>query len=563
MNYKEVYEQWLNNDFFDEETKADLLSIQDDEAEIEDRFYKGLEFGTAGLRGKLGAGTNRMNKYMVGKAAQALAETLKDHGEEAIKRGVAISYDVRYKSKEFAELTCSIMAAHGIKTYIYNDIHPTPMCSYAIRKLHCKAGVMVTASHNPQEYNGYKAYWEEGSQILDDIAGQIAGHMDEIVNFEDIKSIPFEEALESGLANYIDASVEEDYYKEVLNLTINEDVDKSIKVGYTPLNGTGNIPVREILKRRGFENIYVVKEQEFPDPDFTTVGYPNPEFPKAFAYSEKLGKENNCDILIANDPDCDRVALEVRNANGDYVFLNGNKIGALLSYYIFSQRSALNILPENPVMVKSIVTGDLSRAIAKKYGIETVETLTGFKNICGKANEYDRTKEKTYVFGYEESIGFCYGTFVRDKDAVSASMMIVEMAAYFKKQGKTLLDVLNDIYAEFGFYNERQVSLELEGVEGQERIARMMEEFREHPLTTVGAMELEKVIDFKDGYLDFPKQNCLKYYFKDGSWYALRPSGTEPKIKLYIYSIGKDEKESVEKLDLIEKACREKMDSVK
>lgn len=563
MNYKEVYEQWLNNDFFDEETKADLLSIQDDEAEIEDRFYKGLEFGTAGLRGKLGAGTNRMNKYMVGKAAQALAETLKDHGEEAIKRGVAISYDVRYKSKEFAELTCSIMAAHGIKTYIYNDIHPTPMCSYAIRKLHCKAGVMVTASHNPQEYNGYKAYWEEGSQILDDIAGQIAGHMDEIVNFEDIKSIPFEEALESGLANYIDASVEEDYYKEVLNLTINEDVDKSIKVGYTPLNGTGNIPVREILKRRGFENIYVVKEQEFPDPDFTTVGYPNPEFPKAFAYSEKLGKENNCDILIANDPDCDRVALEVRNANGDYVFLNGNKIGALLSYYIFSQRSALNILPENPVMVKSIVTGDLSRAIAKKYGIETVETLTGFKNICGKANEYDRTKEKTYVFGYEESIGFCYGTFVRDKDAVSASMMIVEMAAYFKKQGKTLLDVLNDIYAEFGFYNERQVSLELEGVEGQERIARMMEEFREHPLTTIGAMELEKVIDFKDGYLDFPKQNCLKYYFKDGSWYALRPSGTEPKIKLYIYSIGKDEKESVEKLDLIEKACREKMDSVK
>ena len=563
MNYKEVYKQWLNNDFFDEETKADLLSIQDDEAEIEDRFYKGLEFGTAGLRGKLGAGTNRMNKYMVGKAAQALAETLKDHGEEAIKRGVAISYDVRYKSKEFAELTCSIMAAHGIKTYIYNGIHPTPMCSYAIRKLHCKAGVMVTASHNPQEYNGYKAYWEEGSQILDDIAGQIAGHMDEIVNFEDIKSIPFEEALESGLANYIDPSVEEDYYQEVLNLTINEDVDKSIKVGYTPLNGTGNIPVREILKRRGFENIFVVKEQEFPDPDFTTVGYPNPEFPKAFAYSEKLGKENNCDILISNDPDCDRVALEVRNANGDYVFLNGNKIGALLSYYIFSQRSALNNLPENPVMVKSIVTGDLSRAIAKKYGIETVETLTGFKNICGKANEYDRTKEKTYVFGYEESIGFCYGTFVRDKDAVSASMMIVEMAAYFKKQGKTLLDVLNDIYAEFGFYNERQVSLELEGVEGQERIGRMMEEFREHPLTTIGAMELEKVIDFKDGYLDFPKQNCLKYYFKDGSWYALRPSGTEPKIKLYIYSIGKDEKESVEKLDLIEKACREKMDSVK
>lgn len=564
MDYIKIYEEWLNNDFFDEDTKNDLISIKGNDEEIKDRFYKGLEFGTAGLRGKLGAGTNRMNKYMVSKAAQALAYTIIDHGKEAVNRGVAISYDVRYKSKEFAELTCSIMAANGIKSYIYKGIRPTPMCSYAIRKLNCMAGVMVTASHNPQAYNGYKAYWKEGSQILDDIAGQIANHMDKIERFEDVKQISFEEALKSGLTKYIDESVEEDYYKEVLNLTINDkDLDKKINVVYTPLNGVGNIPVREILKRRGFENIFVVSEQEMPDPDFTTVGYPNPEVPKAFAYSERLGKEKDAEILIATDPDCDRVALEVRDKNGEYVFLNGNRIGALLSYYIFSQRHKNKTLPENPVLVKSIVTGDLSKTIAKKYGVDTVETLTGFKNICGKTNEYDITKEKNYVFGYEESIGFCYGTFVRDKDAVGASMMVVEMAAFYKNQGKSLLDVLEDIYKEFGYYNERQLSLELEGIEGQERIKRMMEDFRVNPLKTIGELELEKIIDFKDGYLDFPKQNCLKYYLKDGSWYALRPSGTEPKIKLYIYTIGKLKEESVKKLDLIESTCKDKMNSVK
>ena len=564
MDYIKIYEEWLNNDFFDEDTKNDLISIKGNDEEIKDRFYKGLEFGTAGLRGKLGAGTNRMNKYMVSKAAQALAYTIIDHGKDAVNRGVAISYDVRYKSKEFAELTCSIMAANGIKSYIYKGIRPTPMCSYAIRKLNCMAGVMVTASHNPQAYNGYKAYWKEGSQILDDIAGQIANHMDKIERFEDVKQISFEEALKSGLTKYIDESVEEDYYKEVLNLTINdEDLDKKINVVYTPLNGVGNIPVREILKRRGFENVFVVTEQEMPDPDFTTVGYPNPEVPKAFAYSERLGKEKDAEILIATDPDCDRVALEVRDKNGEYVFLNGNRIGALLSYYIFSQRHKNETLPENPVLVKSIVTGDLSKTIAKKYGVDTVETLTGFKNICGKTNEYDITKEKNYVFGYEESIGFCYGTFVRDKDAVGASMMVVEMAAFYKKQGKSLLDVLEDIYKEFGYYNERQLSLELEGIEGQERIKRMMEDFRANPLKTIGELELEKIIDFKDGYLDFPKQNCLKYYLKDGSWYALRPSGTEPKIKLYIYTIGKLKEESIKKLDLIENTCKDKMNSVK
>lgn len=563
MTYKEVYQEWLTNDALSEDIKKDLVAIQDNETEIQDRFYKTLEFGTAGLRGKLGAGTNRMNTYMVGKAAQALANTIIDHGAEAVARGIAVSYDVRYQSQEFAELTCSIMAANGIKAYIYKGIRPTPMCSYAIRALGCVSGVMVTASHNPQAYNGYKAYWQEGSQILDDIADQIAGHMAELTDYQSIKQMPFKEALASGIVSYIDDSVEEGYKQEVLGLAINDmSIDKSVRVVYTPLNGVGNLPVREILKRRGFDNVYVVPEQELPDPDFTTVGYPNPEVPKAFAYSEKLGKEVDADILIATDPDCDRAALEVKNSAGEYVFLNGNKIGALLSYYIFSQRSALDNLPEHPVLVKSIVTGDLSRAIASHYGVETVETLTGFKNICGKANEYEVTKVKSYLFGYEESIGFCYGTFVRDKDAVSASMMVVEMAAYYKERGQTLLDVLENIYTTFGYYNERQIALELEGSEGQERIARIMNDFRQRPLKAVADMTLQTTIDFKEGYQEFPKQNCLKYYFDEGSWYALRPSGTEPKIKLYFYTIGQTQADSLAKLDAIEAACRKKIEQV-
>ncbi|HEP1387886.1 TPA: phospho-sugar mutase [Streptococcus pyogenes] len=563
MTYNEVYQEWLHNNDLSDDIKADLAAIKDNEAEIQDRFYKTLEFGTAGLRGKLGAGTNRMNTYMVGKAAQALANTIIDHGPEAVKKGIAVSYDVRYQSRTFAELTCSIMAANGIKAHLYKGIRPTPMCSYAIRALGCISGVMITASHNPQAYNGYKAYWQEGSQILDDIADQIAQHMAALTQYEEIKQMPFEKALDSGLVTYIDESIEEAYKKEVLGLTINDtDIDKSVRVVYTPLNGVGNLPVREVLRRRGFENVYVVPEQEMPDPDFTTVGYPNPEVPKTFAYSEKLGKAVDADILIATDPDCDRVALEVKNAVGDYVFLNGNKIGALLSYYIFSQRFDLGNLPANPVLVKSIVTGDLSRVIASHYGIETVETLTGFKNICGKANEYDVTKQKNYLFGYEESIGFCYGTFVRDKDAVSASMMIVEMAAYYKKKGQNLLDVLQTIYATFGYYNERQIALELEGIEGQKRIARIMEDFRQTPIASVAEMALDKTIDFIDGYQDFPKQNCLKFYLDDGSWYALRPSGTEPKIKFYLYTIGQTQENSATKLDAIEAACRTKINQV-
>lgn len=564
MNAQENYLKWLNNPYFDEKTHRELESIKDRPEEIEDRFYTSLTFGTAGLRGKLGAGTNRMNRYMVAQAAQALADTVLEHGEEAAKKGIAIAYDVRHGSEEFARLTAEVMAANGITAYIYDGIRPTPMLSYAIRKLGTMTGVMVTASHNPREYNGYKAYWQEGSQILDDIADRIEQHIAEHRDFENIQQMPFEEGREKGLIRYIEPEVDEAYMTEVKALAIHDDdrVDKSIRIVYTPLNGTGNRFVREILKRRGFTEVHIVPEQENPDPDFTTVGYPNPEDPKAFRYAEDLGKQVDADILIATDPDADRTALEVKDADGRYVFLNGNRIGALLVHYILSERAKKGDIPDNAVIVKSIVTGDLSTRIAEEYGVEMKEVLTGFKNLCGLANTYDITKEKTWLFGYEESIGFNYGRFVRDKDAVSTAMMVAEMAGFYKKQGKSLLDVLEELYRKYGYYTEKLVSLVLEGAKGQERIGRMMAGIRQNPPEKIGAAVREKTIDYQKDDTGLPKQNALKFYYNDGSWVALRPSGTEPKIKLYIYAVGKDQQDGENKIEELEKAFRTELDSI-
>lgn len=558
MNYLDKYQQWLNSDFIDEETKNELLAIKDNDEEIKDRFYRDLEFGTAGLRGKMGAGLNRMNKYVISRAAQALANVIIKHGSDAMEKGVAISYDVRYGSSDYAKITAGVLAANNIKSYIYSEMMPTPMLSFAIRYYHTISGVMVTASHNPQVYNGYKVYWQEGSQILDDIADQIAGEIDKI-EFSQIKMFTFEQALNSGYANYIGNDCIEEYYRLVLGLSIHDDIDKDINISYSPLHGTGNKPVRHILKERGFKNVFVVPEQEQPDPKFSTATYPNPEFEHVFEYSKKNGLKNNCDILIATDPDCDRLALCVRDNTGNYQFVNGNKIGALLTNYIFSNRYQLKTLPKNAALVKSIVTGDLSKVIASKYGVTTIETLTGFKNICGKANEFDETKEYTYVLGYEESIGYCYGTFVRDKDGVSAAMMICEMAAYYKKQGLSLLDVLDNLYSEFGYYNERQYSFELEGITGQKQIQAIVKHYRELPLKNIDNLELVEVVDYLEGINDLPKQNCLKYVYNDGSWFSLRPSGTEPKLKVYLYSIGCNYADSVYKLDLIEKMSKDKI----
>lgn len=537
MEYKTIYEEWLNNDYFDNETKDELLAIKDDEAEIQDRFYQKLKFGTAGLRGKIGAGTNRMNKYTVSLATQGLADTIISYGEEAALRGVAISHDVRHKSREFAEITASVLAANGIKVYIHKDITPTPVLSYTIRKLNTISGVMITASHNPREYNGYKAYWEEGSQILDNIADQILDNIEKVGDFSNVKLITFNEGVEKGLIEVLDDTIIDEYINDVLDLTIeDENIDKSVKVVYSPLNGTGNKLVRRILSERGFENIYIVKEQENPDPDFTTVGYPNPEDPKAFKYAESLGKEHGAELLIATDPDADRTALEVLNKDGEYVFLTGNEIGSLLTYYILSRLEAKGEMPENPVIVKSIVTSDLPDKIAKKYNVESLSVLTGFKNIYAPANEWDKTHEKTYVFGFEESIGYSYGANVRDKDAISSAMMIVEMSAYFKAQGKSLLDVQKELFDEFGYHGSKLISVVLEGLDGQKLIARIMKEFRTNPIKEIGGHELVEVIDYQNDETGLPKSDVLKYILSDGSWYVLRPSGTEPKIKLYIYS---------------------------
>lgn len=562
MNYKEIYRQWLNGNEFDEETKKELASISSDEEEIKDRFYQSLQFGTAGLRGKIGAGTNRMNKYMVAKATQGFATSIIEKGDKIKGEGVAIAYDVRHFSKEFARITAEVFAGNGIKVYLSDDIRPTPILSYAVRNFKCAGGVMVTASHNPKEYNGYKAYGPEGSQILDEMANSIEENIGKIESFSEVKRMPLEEGIEKGLIEMFSTELDEKYLKDVLSLTINEDIDKDIKIVYTPLNGTGNKYVREALKRRGFKNIVIVEEQEAPDPDFTTVGYPNPEDPKAFKYAIDLGKKVSAELLIGTDPDADRAAIEVRDKDGNYVFLNGNKIGALMIYYILSQRYEKKNLPSNSVIVKSIVTGDMGKAIANKYGVETIETLTGFKNICAVANESEITGEKEFIYGFEESIGYNYGTFVRDKDAVSSAMVICEMAAYYKKQGKSLLDVLEELKNEYGFYDERLISIVLEGLEGQEKIGQIMKDFRENPITEIKTMKLEKTIDYLNDDTGMPKSNVLKYYFDDGSWYALRPSGTEPKIKVYIYSKGESEKDSKKKLDLIEKSTKEKINRV-
>lgn len=562
MDYLKEYERWLEEDYIDDETKTELNALKGNDAEIEDRFYQSLEFGTAGLRGKLGAGTNRMNQYTVGLTAQGLADTIDRYGEEAKKRGIAIAYDVRNFSREFSELSAQIFAANGIKVYLFEDIRPTPVLSYAVRELNTISGVMVTASHNPREYNGYKVYWEEGSQILDDVADEILQNIEKISDFSAVKKMDLQEGIDQGLITMIGEEIDSTYLEKVLAMAINDDIDKDISIVYTPLNGTGNVLVQEILKRRGFNNVHIVKEQEKPDGDFTTVGYPNPEDPKAFAYAEKLGKEKDAELLIATDPDADRTAIEVRNDQGEYVFVNGNRIGALLVHYILSQREAKGTLPDNGVVVKSLVTGDLSTKIAEKYGVEMIETLTGFKNVCGKANEYDITGEKTFLFGYEESIGYNYGTFVRDKDAVNSAMMIAEMAGYYKKKGLSLLDVLNNLFEEFGYYNETLISVVYEGVDGQEKIKRIMEEFRKEGIQEIGDMSLVKTIDYKEDETGLPKSNVLKYYYDNGSWFALRPSGTEPKIKLYIYSVGKTWDDSEEILEQIETIAKEKMDSV-
>lgn len=562
LDYKKVYEVWANDEFFDPETREELKNISGNEEEIKDRFYQELEFGTAGLRGKLGAGTNRMNQYMVAKASQGFADTIVAEGQEAMDKGVVICRDVRHKSEEFSKIAAEVFAGNGIKVHIFKDIQPTPLCSYAIRYLKSIAGVMVTASHNPREYNGYKAYWEDGSQILEETANKILSNMKKYDDYSKIKRIDFEKGLEDGIIEWIDDQLIEDYVDEVLECTINEDIDKDVNIVYSPLNGCGNILVRRILDERGFSNIHVVKEQELPDPDFSTVGYPNPEDPKAFAYSEKLGKEVGADLLLATDPDADRCAVEVKNEDGEYIFLTGNEIGTLLTNYILSQLKEKGELPENSAIVKSLVSTDMVKPIAEAYGVDVYEVLTGFKNIYEVANKFEAEGKGHFIFGFEESIGYNYKDFVRDKDAVNSAMLISEMTGYYKKHGKTLLDVIEDMYEEYGYYSTSVTSIVLEGLDGQAKIKNIMDYVRSNPLKELAGLEVDRIVDYLNDDTGLSKSNVLKYYFTDKSWVALRPSGTEPKIKIYVNAIGSTKEDSNKKLDTIVKEMRKLIDSV-
>lgn len=562
MSYRQAYETWLNSDLVDDATKAELIGIKDDEKEIEDRFYKSLEFGTAGLRGKLGAGSNRMNRYNIAKVTQGIADYIVERGQERMDMGVTIAYDCRHFSPEFAKLAALILAGNGIKAYLFESLRPTPELSYTLIQKKATAGIIITASHNPKDYNGYKVYWDDGAQVLDDIAGGMTAKINEVPLFGGAKEISEEEAIEKGLLVMMGEAEDKDYLEMVKGLSIRDtDIDKDITIVYTPLNGTGSVPVQRVLKERHFNNITVVPEQEMPDPDFSTVGYPNPEDTRAFKYAENLGKELGAELLIATDPDCDRLAIEVRDDNGDYVAFNGNQTGAILIHYIVEGMNALGTLPKNPAIVKSIVTGDMGKAIGADYGVTMFESLTGFKNICGRIDEL-KEKGYNYIFGYEESIGYTTGTSVRDKDGVSSTMLLCEAAAYYKAQGKTLLDVRRELFEKYGYYKEKQISLVLEGVEGAGRIKRMMTSYRKNYLRAIGAMNLAEAIDYQDGYKDIPASNVLRFMMDDGSWYAVRPSGTEPKIKLYIYTIGKTEAEATANVALMEELVLAELNAV-
>lgn len=573
MDYKQRYEQWLTDNRIDEDTKKELRLLQGDENEIRDRFYRDLEFGTAGLRGKLGAGTNRMNKYIIARATHAFARVILSFGEDYANRGVAIAHDCRIKSDEFAEIAALVLAGNGVKAYLYEDLRSTPQLSFTVRHLNCAGGLNITASHNPKEYNGYKVYWEEGSQIKNDIADKILSEIDKIEDFGSISVMDKTKALEKGLLTYIGEPIDTAYIDTVKKLSLRDkEVDKEISIVYTPLNGAGNIPVRRVLRERGFKNLHVVTEQERPDGRFPTVEYPNPEDIAAFEYALKLGKEVDADLLIATDPDSDRLAVMCKDSDG-YQALTGNQTGALLIEYLLSSMKENGSLVKNALIIKTIVTAELGRKIAQSYGVEMTEVLTGFKNIAAVTNLYEKTGEKQVIFGYEESIGYTVGTFVRDKDAVSAAMMLAEAAGYYKSLGKTLLDVLDDLFRKYGYVWEDTKSFVSEGFEGQQKIARIMKEYRKNYPKEVAGMELKEYIDYflsertligtgEVSSVPVEKTNAIKFIFEDGSWYALRPSGTEPKLKIYFSAEGSSVEDAKAKLGRMDQAVLEIFHSI-
>lgn len=560
MDYLKEYERWCTEPAFDEEIKKELLEIKGNDEEIKDRFYKELEFGTAGLRGVIGMGTNRMNKYTVGKATQGLANYIIEQGTQ--DKGVAISYDSRRMSDEFSLQTALILNANGIKTYLFEKLRPVPELSFAVRQLGCTAGIMITASHNPPKYNGYKVYWDDGSQIVAPRDKDIIAKVRAISDFKEIKTITKEEAIEKGLFNVVGTEMDDKYINTLKSLVLNPEIvreeGKKLKIVYTPLHGTGNTVTSRLLKKLGFENVYVVPEQEKPDGNFPTVDYPNPEDKKAFKLALELAKKVDADVVLANDPDADRLGIYAKDTKtGEYMTYTGNMSALLIAEYRISQMKEKGLLPADGMFITTIVSSELAKAIAKNYGLECIEVLTGFKNIGAVIKKAEEKKDKTYVFGFEESYGCLIGDYARDKDGISAVMSLCEAAAYYKSKGMTLWDQMMKIYEKYGFYKEDQVSIVLEGADGAEKIKSMMTNMRNNLPEKIGKY---KVIEFKDVELDeiknlvtgeqrktgLPKSNVLYYELENNAWCCVRPSGTEPKIKLYM-GVKADSMESAEK----------------
>ena len=571
-DYNKKYQEWLNNPNFDDETKEELKSIEGNEEEIKDRFYKELEFGTAGLRGIIGAGTNRMNKYTVGKATQGLANYIKARGEE--EKGVVIAYDSRHKSDEFSELAALILNANGIKTYRFESLRTVPELSFSVRELNCVAGIMITASHNPPEYNGYKVYWDDGAQIVPPTDSEIIAEVNAITDLSTIKQANKAEAEKQGLYNTVGEEIDKKFIEKLESLVLNLDAikqnQKDVKIVYTPLHGTGGMPVKRILNDLGFENVYIVSEQEQPDGDFPTVEYPNPEDPKAFQMALDLAREKDADIVLANDPDADRIGLYVKDNEGNYVPFTGNMTAMLILEYQLSQKKAKGILPKDSAVISTVVSTNMIYPIAENYDTKVFETLTGFKWIGEKIRQWEKEKSFKFMFGFEESYGCIIASHARDKDGISAVMALCEMAAFYKGQGISLYEQMQKLYEKYGYYKEKQVSIVLKGADGAQEIANKMEKIRNNPPKEIADMKVNEYRDYKNHIVlksdstqsmtDLPTSNVLYFDLEDGAWACVRPSGTEPKIKFYMGVKGKDDTDAISKLEKLANAMNNLME---
>lgn len=553
-DYRTTYQRWLAFEQLEPSLRKELENINDPQ-DIEDRFSGHLQFGTGGLRGIIGAGTNRVNRYTIRRATAGLANFLLSSDPGMEDRGVVIAYDSRHLSKELAEEAAGVLADYEIVSYLFDELRPTPMLSFAVRHLRAAAGIVITASHNPQEYNGYKVYGMDGGQITEDLAEQILQHINRIDDELTINAVDIDDGEQAGLIRFIGEEIDQVYTNRLLGLSLHPEAVKQaasdFRIVFTPLHGTGNKPMRRILNDMGFRHIQVVKEQELPDPSFSTIVSPNPENPSSFALALDLAKKCDAHIVMGTDPDADRMGVFARDTHGEYRMLTGNQTGALLLHYLLEQKTRAGTLPANSVMIKTIVTSEHGRKIAAAYGVETVDTLTGFKYIGRKIKEFRENGQHTFVFGYEESYGYLIGDFVRDKDAIQAGMLVCEMAAFYHLQGVTLHEVLDQLYEKFGYYREDLVSLTLQGQEGLSKITAIMDHLRHSPLTEIGGSPVEQTLDYAQGISDLPPSNVLKYVLTDGSWVAVRPSGTEPKIKFYFGAVGGSAKEADTRLEKI------------